>query len=96
MITVGMNYRVLPGKEDVFERAFGSVLEVMKETEGHADSHLWRDVGEAGSYLITSEWDDRDAFQAFIGSERFRKVVSWGGEQILAGRPTHEVYSRDA
>ncbi|MHC4859622.1 MAG: antibiotic biosynthesis monooxygenase family protein [Planctomycetota bacterium] len=82
MITVGMNYRVLPGKEDVFERAFGSVLEVMKEMEGHAESHLWRDVGEPG--------------QAFIGSEKFRKVVSWGGEQILAGRPTHEVYSRDA
>jgi len=92
MITVGMNYRVLPGKEEAFEKAFRNVLGVMREWEGHQESHLWKDADEPGSYLITSEWDDRAAFEAFLSSDRFRKVVDWGSEQILAGRPKHNVY----
>ena len=96
MITVGMNYKVLPGKEETFERAFNAVLGVMAEMEGHTESHLWRNANEAGSYLITSDWSDRAAFDAFIRSDRFRKVADWGSEQILAGRPKHEVYERGA
>jgi heme-degrading monooxygenase HmoA len=94
MITVGMNYRVLPGKEETFEKAFRNVLGVMGEMEGHTESHLWRDVDEPGSYLITSDWSDREAFDAFLSSDRFRKVADWGSEQILAGRPKHEIYER--
>jgi heme-degrading monooxygenase HmoA len=45
-------------------------------------------------YLIVSDWADRGAFDAFIGSEAFRSVANWGKEQILAGRPTHEIYER--
>ena len=74
MVTIGMNYRVLEGKEDVFERAFGSVLEVMAGMEGHSDSHLYRDVAEASSYLIVSEWSDEQAFADFIKSDQFAKV----------------------
>ena len=29
---------------------------------------------------------------AFIASDAFRKVTNWGKEEILAGRPHHEVY----
>jgi len=39
-----------------------------------------------------SDWNDRAAFDAFIGSEKFRNVANWGKEQILAGRPSHEYY----
>jgi heme-degrading monooxygenase HmoA len=92
MITVGMNYRVLPGKERTFEKAFLAVLEVMQELPGHTRSHLWQDVAEPGSYLITSDWSNREAFDAFIRSERFRKVADWGTEQVLAARPEHEIY----
>lgn len=93
MITVGMNYKVLPGKEKTFEDAFVNVLEVMKTSAGHTLSHLYHDVHEAGSYLIVSEWNDQAAFDAFVKSERFAKVVSWGREQILSARPSHKVYA---
>ncbi len=93
MVTIGMNYTVLPGKEAVFERAFLQVLTVMKEMPGHTESHLYRDVGSANSYLIVSEWNDKSQFDGFVKSEQFAKVTNWGKEQILAGRPKHQVYT---
>lgn len=92
MITVGMNYNVIPGKEKVFEDAFASVIKVMDQGEGHKKSFLYREVHANGKYLIISEWDDEVAFRAFIKSEAFAKVTNWGKEQILAGRPEHKVY----
>ena len=92
MVTIGMNYEVLDGKSDVFERAFNSVLEVMSDMEGHHASSLYKDVSQERSYLIVSEWNDASAFQAFIGSEQFARVTDWGLEQVLAGPPRHEVY----
>ena len=92
MITVGMNYQVLPDKGPAFEAMFAKVLEVMGGMPGHTQSNLYQDVNDASSYLIISKWDDRSAFDAFIGSEQFRKVADWGKEQILAGRPSHEYY----
>jgi len=93
MVTIGMNYEVLPGKEEVFERAVAQVVETMQGIKGHTISHLFRDVQKSSSYLIISEWDDRAAFDGFIGSEAFAKVTNWGKEQILAGRPKHQVYN---
>jgi heme-degrading monooxygenase HmoA len=94
MITVGMNYMVLPGKEKVFEDVFESVLKVMNQSEGHSVSRLFKDVHEAQRYLIISDWNDRGAFDGFIASDQFRGVVNWGKEQILAGRPTHDYYEK--
>ncbi len=92
MITVGMNYKVLPGKGPVFERAFQQVLVAMSKGQGHSATQLYKDVNEDNSYLIVSDWSDEAAFQAFIKSEAFAKVTNWGKEQILAGRPQHKVY----
>jgi heme-degrading monooxygenase HmoA len=95
MVTIGMNYQVLPGKEPVFERAFNQVLEVMGQDGGHTHSYLYRDVNQPSSYLIISEWSDEGAFQAFVKSEAFAKVTNWGKENILSARPSHKVYTSD-
>lgn len=92
MITVGMNYNVLEGKGELFESVFNKVLQVMQELEGHQDSRLYRDTNDQQSYLIVSEWSDRAAFDGFIASERFRNVANWGKDEVLAGRPRHDVY----
>ena len=93
MVTIGMNYNVLSGKELVFEKAFAQVLDTMKQDPGHTRSFLYRDVSAPGSYLIMSEWSDKAAFDKFIRSEAFARVTNWGKEQILAGRPQHQVYA---
>lgn len=92
MITVGMNYRVIPGKERDFENKFADVVSALNKAEGHVKSTLWKDVNGEGSYLITSEWNDESEFQNFIRSDAFRDVTNWGREQILSARPEHRVY----
>ncbi|HNQ22414.1 MAG TPA: antibiotic biosynthesis monooxygenase [Phycisphaerae bacterium] len=92
MVTIGMNYDVLEGKEAAFEHAFRQVLHAMRNQSGHCESRLYREVDAPRSYLIISHWTDRGAFDAFIHSDAFRKVADWGKEQILAGRPQHHIY----
>ncbi len=93
MVTIGMNYRVLPGKEEIFESAFRKVIHAMASIEGHTSSHMYRDIDDANTYVILSVWSEKTAFDAFIASDTFRNVANWGKEQILAGRPLHTTYS---
>jgi heme-degrading monooxygenase HmoA len=92
MVTIGMNYKILPGKEDNFERMFKNVLHSLQAVTGHGKSALYKDVTDFQSYLIVSEWDSEEDFNAFVQSEKFRGVVTWGQENILADRPVHTVY----
>ena len=93
MVTIGMNYSVLEGKEKIFEDACANVIETMKGIDGHSDSKLFKEVGEGKRhYLIVSVWSSEEAFRAFVASDTFKKVTSWGAQNILAGRPAHTVY----
>ncbi|MFQ5588851.1 MAG: antibiotic biosynthesis monooxygenase family protein [Nitrospiria bacterium] len=92
MITVGMNYEVLEGKDQPFEKKFALVLDAMGKTPGHKKTNLYKDVFQNRSYLIVSEWHSREAFDSFVSSDAFAKVTDWGKEHILASRPKHEVY----
>jgi len=49
-------------------------------------------VSDPQSYLIVSEWNSEDGYNDFIQSDKFKGVVNWGKENILAGRPSHTVY----
>ena len=89
MITVGMNYHTLPGKQQEFEEKFAAVLAALRSAPGHSNSTLWKDVADDASYLITSEWSDEAAFAGFIQSQAFKDVTNWGKAQILSGRPQH-------
>lgn len=92
MVTIGMNYEVREGKDKVFEKAFDSVCQAMRGIDGHQESNMYRDISQPNRYLILSKWSDRASFDAFIGSEAFRNVANWGKEEILVGRPHHEIF----
>ena len=92
MITVGMNYHVIEGKQADFEEKFAAVIEALRAAEGHSNSTLWKDVSDTASYMITSEWSEEPAFLDFIHSQAFKDVTNWGKEQILSGRPQHKIY----
>ena len=94
MVTIGMNYRVVSGKEKQFEGACNRVLALMGKTEGHHGSQIFRriDGGDGPEYLIVSRWTDESAFQGFVASDAFKKVTSWGKEHILSARPSHTTY----
>lgn len=92
MTTIGMHYDVLAGKETEFKTGFLNVIAHLKKIDGHVESHLYEDVSSPGSFLIQSQWTTRQAFDAFLRSEMFRQVTSWGKAEILRGRPRHKVY----
>jgi len=92
MITIGMNYKIIPGKDDEFTSVFAKVMKVMADIDGHRETHLYRDVYSEHDYLVVSEWADEGSFNGFIESERFKNVTNWGKENVLASRPTHEIY----
>jgi heme-degrading monooxygenase HmoA len=92
MTTIGMHYEVIAGKEEEFENGFIGVLEHLKTVAGHVESHLYEDVQSTGSYVIFSQWQTKESFEAFIHSAEFKNVVSWGKAEILRSRPRHKVY----
>ena len=93
MTSIGMHYDVLAGKEEEFERGFLAVINHLKTVPGHVESKLYEDVTSVGSYLIFSQWESKDAFDAFLRSPEFAKVTAWGKAEILRGRPRHKVYT---
>lgn len=95
MVTIGMNYKVLPGKEETFETAFNKVVKAMGGIEGHGETHMFRDINDDRHYLIISQWTQRSAFDDFVSSDTFKNLANWGKEEILADRPHHEVYGGD-
>ena len=77
MVTIGMNYFVLEGKEEVFEAAFDRVLQALDGAEGHDESRLYRRLGDCNpEYLIVSRWSDEKAFQEFVAKERRGPIVA--------------------
>ena len=95
MVTVGMNYQIIEGKNEMFESVFAKVLEVMGKLDGHVKTNLFVDVVDRQSYLILPEWQTRQQFSEFIQSEQFKNVANWGKEQVLATRPSHQYYGGD-
>lgn len=93
MVTIGMNYQVLPGKEQVFEDACAKVVKTMQTIPGHDHSQIYKAVSSKDAeYLIVSRWQSEEAFDAFVASDAFKKVTSWGKQNILAARPSHTTY----
>lgn len=96
VVTIGMNYFVIPGKEKIFEDACAKVIETMNGIDGHETSSLYRQISDDEPvYLIVSQWLDEAAFKGFIASDAFKKVTNWGALNILSGRPSHTTYQHD-
>ena len=96
MVTIGMNYFVIRGKEQVFEDACAKVVRTMDGIDGHEASSLYREVGKGEPvYLIVSRWQDEAAFKGFIASDAFKKVTNWGALNILSRRPQHTTYQHE-
>jgi heme-degrading monooxygenase HmoA len=92
MVTVGMYYEVIPEQTALFRAKFQDVLALLGTIPGHSESYLYQRVDDPDSYAIMSEWNDREAFMAFIRSDVFRQVTNWGREEVLRRPPRHTIY----
>ena len=41
MVTIGMNYDVVEGKDEIFTNAVAGVIESMKTMDGHTETRLF-------------------------------------------------------
>lgn len=94
MVTVGMYYDVFPDKAAQFTSRYKDVIAALEKIAGHKVTYLYQRVDDPNSFAILSEWDDQDAFLAFIRSDTFRQVTTWGREGILRNPPKHKIYPR--
>ncbi len=94
MLTIGLYYEVIPDKAKLFEDKFFQVLELLKGVKGHRQSFLYRRVDDPFSYAIIGEFDTQQDFMAFVQSDAFKQVTTWGREQVLRGAPRHKIYPR--
>ena len=93
MLTVGLYYDVIPGKESEFEKMFDGVIEEIKKMDGFVSALLYKRVDQQNSYLIYSEWRDMESFEKLIKSKEFSDVKAEGPHLLLA-RPYHKIYNR--
>ena len=61
----------------------------------HPNVYAFGDVASVGSYVILSEWERKEDFDAFLHSDAFKNAVAWGKAEILRSRPRHKVYTND-
>jgi heme-degrading monooxygenase HmoA len=93
VVTIGMNYFVRDGKDEIFEGACAKVIDLMAEIDGHDESDIYRRVAKGNPvYLVVSRWKDEQAFRDFVSSDAFKKVTDWGKLNILTGPPKHTTY----
>ena len=94
MLTIGMYYDVIPDKAKLFEDKFNQVLNLLQGVKGHKQTFLYRRVDDPHSYAIIGEFETEPDFLAFIRSDAFKEVTTWGREQVLRGPPRHKIYPR--
>ncbi|WP_250291273.1 antibiotic biosynthesis monooxygenase family protein [Frankia sp. CiP1_Cm_nod1] len=95
MIRAELRMRVRPGCEDAFERAWREAAEEIAQVAGNLGQALIRDLTDPRTYVITSDWADRQRLEAFGGSDyRERLTTALRDLREDAQRRVYEV--RDA
>ena len=65
MIRATLTMKVKSGREDDFERAWRVIAETVRGAPGNIRQALLRDPDDPGSFVVTSDWESRDAFGRF-------------------------------
>jgi heme oxygenase (staphylobilin-producing) len=92
MIVVMNVVRALEGREEDFERAFLTRERLLAQVEGFAGFELLRRDRDA-EYVVLTRWESREAFQAWVRSDLFRRSHRHRDGQLAHGNElrTYEV-----
>jgi quinol monooxygenase YgiN len=65
MVRTTLYMKVKDGRGDDFERAWRAIAEEVRKTPGNLRQALTRDPEDPDSFVVTSDWTDRETFGAF-------------------------------
>lgn len=65
MVRVSLAMKVKAGREEDFERAWHGVAERARMIPGSLRQTLMRDPEDASTFVITTEWESREAYTSF-------------------------------
>lgn len=65
MVRVSLAMKVKEGREEDFERAWHGVAEQARTIPGSLRQTLMRDPEDASTFVITTEWETREAYRSF-------------------------------
>jgi heme-degrading monooxygenase HmoA len=65
MVRATLTMKVKSGREDEFERAWRTIAETVRHAPGNIRQALLRDPDDPGSFVVTSDWESREAFGSF-------------------------------
>ena len=65
MIRATLNMRVKEGRERDFEEAWRKIAESVRRAPGNVRQALLRDPEDPRNFVVTSDWESRDAFTQF-------------------------------
>ena len=81
--------RVKEGREGDFEQAWREIAEEVRGTPGNVRQALLRDPEDPRTFVVTSDWESREAFRDFEQSEeqdrltaRLRELRESGGMTV--------------
>ena len=57
--------KVKSGRGEDFEQAWRQIAEGVKKAPGNLRQALTRDLEDADSFVVTSDWESREAFREF-------------------------------
>ena len=65
MVRATLTMKVKAGREDEFERAWREIAEHVRVAPGNLRQALLRDPNDASTFVVTSDWESREAFGSF-------------------------------
>lgn len=69
MVRATLYMKVKAGREDELERTWRKIADRVRQEPGNIRQALLREPDDRSSFVITSDWESRDAFTRFEQSE---------------------------
>ncbi len=76
MVRATLYMKVKAGRENELEQTWRSIAERVRQEPGNIRQALLRDPNDRSSFVITSDWESRDAFTKFERSEEQDKLTA--------------------
>ena len=65
MVRATLQMKVKPGKAEDFQEAWRKIADAVRETPGNVRQALLVDPNDPETFVVTSDWESREAFTKF-------------------------------